>query len=224
MLQLISTAAVSNLAYISWKNKWGLLNHTSLSPLFSFFISYLLLDLKAYGRHLLFHKIPFAWRFHQIHHSDLDVDVTTGQRFHPGETLISFVFDLIFIVLIGPSFVAVFTFDSFIFIFSFINHANIRVFPLLDKILRWFVITPEMHRVHHSIDLIESNSNFGFMFPWWDYLFRTYLAQPAAPHEKMRLGLAELRSFESLRLPGLLMMPFRKKREEPKTEWVPGQG
>jgi len=214
LLQLLTTTTIANLAYIAWKNKWGLLNHLPLPSWVIFGISFLLLDLLAYGQHRLFHAVPAAWRFHRMHHSDLDVDASTGPRFHPFEALLAFAIRQGFILLVGPAVRAVIAFESLILIFSFFNHANIRLYPLLDRILRLVFITPDMHRVHHSTVWTESNSNFGFIFPWWDYSFRTYQARPAHSPEKMEVGLSGFRSPRFLRLPWLLAFPFLKKDGE----------
>ena len=211
IMRLILTVVVVDLSYVAWKNGWGLFNRLSLSPLVSFPLSFLLLDFLAYVQHILFHKIPYTWRFHRMHHSDLEVDLTTGQRFHPFETLVSFAIQQGVILALGLSPAGVLLFDALVIPFSLFNHANIRLPGGLDWFLRLGVVTPDMHRVHHSTDWMESNSNFGFMFPWWDRLFGTYTPQPNRPHEKMELGLKEFRSPRFLWLSYLLVFPFLRK-------------
>jgi sterol desaturase/sphingolipid hydroxylase (fatty acid hydroxylase superfamily) len=207
----LNTVAFANLAYIAWKNHWGLLNQFDLSPWVSLGLSLLILDLSAYAVHFCYHKISYTWLFHRVHHSDPDLDVTTGERLHPIENLVSFFLQQGFILLAGPSLLGVIGYNLLVSFLSPFSHANIRVWPPLEKILRLFVITPDWHRVHHSMVWAESNANFGFVFPWWDYLFRTYIAQPSVPHEKMDLGLKEFRSPRFLNLGSLLAFPFLKK-------------
>ena len=211
MMRLVFTLLTVDLSYIAWKNGWGLLNHLKLSPMVSFLLTFLLLDFVAYAQHILFHKVPYAWRFHRMHHSDLEVDLTTGTRFHPFEALVSFIIRQGVVLVLGPLPAGVVIFDSLVIPFSFFNHANIRYPQWLDWVLRLGLVTPDMHRVHHSTDWGESNSNFGFIFPWWDFLFRTYVARPKAPQESMEIGLKEFRSPKFLGLGWLLAFPFLKK-------------
>jgi sterol desaturase/sphingolipid hydroxylase (fatty acid hydroxylase superfamily) len=149
------------------------------------------------------------WRLHRVHHSDLDVDITTGTRFHPFEILISTAIKCAAVAAIGAPAVAVLAFEVVLNATAVFNHANVRLPPGLDGVLRWMVVTPDMHRVHHSIVYNETSSNFGFNLPWWDRLFGTYRAQPAAGHEGMTLGIDAFRTRADLRLDRLLAQPFR---------------
>jgi sterol desaturase/sphingolipid hydroxylase (fatty acid hydroxylase superfamily) len=171
----------------------------------------LALDLIIYGQHVMFHSIPLLWRLHMMHHADLDVDVTTGLRFHPVEILLSMIIKLAAILLFGPPVVAVILFEILLNATSMFNHGNIRMGGSLDRLLRLFVVTPDMHRVHHSVVILEANSNFGFNLPWWDRLFGTYRAQPAAGHTDMVLGLSQFRDPQRLTLLWLLALPFTGK-------------
>jgi sterol desaturase/sphingolipid hydroxylase (fatty acid hydroxylase superfamily) len=157
----------------------------------------------------MFHAIPAFWRLHMVHHTDLDFDVTTGVRFHPVEILLSMGIKLAAIVVLGPSALAVILFEVLLNGTSMFNHGNVRLSLWIDRVLRLFVVTPEMHRVHHSVLMREANSNYGFNLPWWDRLLGTYRAQPAAGHEGMTIGLGYFRDPRRLTLPRLLLLPFR---------------
>jgi len=212
-MQFLSTATTASLAYFTWKSGWGLLNQWQLPALPLFLLSLLLLDFQVYGLHWLYHKIPWGWRFHRVHHTDMDLDNTSGLRFHPLEALVSFLVRQPFILLIGPSPFAVYFFDGYHLLAALLTHANIRLTPFLDKVLRWVFVTPDMHRIHHSTDWDESNSNFGFSISWWDRLFKTYRSSPGLPQEKMALGLADYQSREQVGFGKLLLFPFFKKRK-----------
>jgi sterol desaturase/sphingolipid hydroxylase (fatty acid hydroxylase superfamily) len=167
-----------------------------------------LLDLAIYLQHVLFHAVPILWRLHRMHHADLDVDVTTGARFHPIEIVISMILKFGVIVALGAPPLAVLVFEVLLSAGSLFNHANLGLSPRADGVLRWLVVTPDMHRVHHSVEPMETNSNYGFTLPWWDRLCGTYRPQPAAGHEGMILGLAQFRTPNDLRLDRLLLQPF----------------
>jgi sterol desaturase/sphingolipid hydroxylase (fatty acid hydroxylase superfamily) len=156
-----------------------------------------------------FHAVPALWRLHRVHHADLDFDVTTGTRFHPIEILVSAGIKLAAVAAIGAPPIAVLVFEVLLNATAMFNHANAGLPPRVDAVLRWLVVTPDMHRVHHSIVPRETNSNFGFSLPWWDRLFGTYRPQPAAGHEEMTIGIDAFRSPEDLRLDRLLVQPFR---------------
>jgi sterol desaturase/sphingolipid hydroxylase (fatty acid hydroxylase superfamily) len=167
------------------------------------------LDFVLYLQHVLFHALPFLWRLHRVHHADLDIDVTTGLRFHTLEIILSLGIKAAAIVLLGAPALAVLIFEVLLNATSMFNHANVKLPRWLDVILRLLLVTPDMHRVHHSADARETNSNFGFNLPWWDYLLGTYLAQPAKSHEEMTIGLAELREeSRAERLLWMLLLPF----------------
>ena len=196
-------------ALISQKQGWGLLHQVAWPPWVELTLAVLIMDLAIYWQHVMFHAVPVLWRLHLVHHADLDFDVTTGARFHTLEILISAGIKLVLVVLLGPSSVAVVVFEVLLNATAMFNHANVRMPLWLDKMLRGIVVTPDMHRVHHSVHRRETNSNFGFNLPWWDVLFGTYRSQPADGHETMTIGLARLRDEKQVdRLPGMLILPF----------------
>ena len=213
-ITLLGTAIVRGLfpvlavTFAADDSTMGLLNQVSLPFIPKVLIGILALDLIIYGQHVMFHSVPLLWRLHMIHHADLDMDVTTGLRFHPVEIILSLGIKLAAILLIGPPVLAVILFEILLNGTSMFNHGNIRMPAGVDRLLRLFVVTPDMHRVHHSVVILETNSNFGFNLPWWDRLFGTYRAQPAAGHEDMALGLSQFRDPERLTLPWLLVLPF----------------
>ncbi|MGR8946631.1 MAG: sterol desaturase family protein [Gammaproteobacteria bacterium] len=188
---------------------WGLLNAVTMNPVLELFIAVLLLDLGIYWQHRVFHILGPLWRLHRMHHADIYFDVTTGIRFHPLSILISVFIKLGAIILIGPTALAVLIFEILLNATSLFNHSNLYIPPTLDKYLRLFIVTPDMHRVHHSTDNNEMNCNFGFNFPWWDRLFRSYLAAPHLGHEQMEIGLAEFRADSERSLVQMLTQPFR---------------
>ena len=186
----------------------GILHQVSLPFAIKVFLSVLAFDLVIYFQHIMFHAVPVFWRLHMMHHADLDIDVTTGLRFHPIEVILSMGIKLAAVFIIGPPVVAVILFEVLLNGTSMFNHGNIRMPPDFDKLLRLFVVTPDMHRVHHSVIIRETNSNFGFNFPMWDRLFGTYRAQPVAGHDDMTIGLSQFREQKRLTLPWLLVLPF----------------
>ncbi len=196
------------IALLSREHGWGALNYTEMSPWLSGIIAIVMLDLAIYTQHFLFHKIPFFWRFHRMHHTDLDIDVTTGARFHPVEIILSMGIKSAIVVVIGGPAWSVLAFEVLLNATSMFNHGNILINRRIDRILRLCVVTPDMHRVHHSVITRETDSNFGFNLPWWDRLFGTYLDQPAAGHEGMKIGLANYRERKWLTLPWMLIVPL----------------
>jgi sterol desaturase/sphingolipid hydroxylase (fatty acid hydroxylase superfamily) len=195
-------------------HRWGLLNHVQWPVWTEFAVALVLLDLAIYGQHVLFHHVPWFWRLHQVHHADLDLDVTSGIRFHTLEILLSALFKLGLVVGLGPTGVAVMVFEIVLNAGSLWSHSNVRVPLGLDRWLRCVLVTPDMHRVHHSVLVDETNSNYGFHLPWWDYLFGTYTAQPQAGHEEMVIGLKTLREERQVtRLIGLLAIPFQREAD-----------
>ena len=182
----------------------SLCRHGSAVP-----VGVVLLDLAIYLQHVLFHAVPALWRLHRMHHADLEFDVTTGVRFHPIEILLSMGIKLGVVAALGAPAVAVLVFEVLLNATSMFNHGNVRMPARLDRVLRWIVVTPDMHRVHHSIAARETNSNFGFNLPWWDRLFGTYRAQPAAGHEAMTIGIEQFRDPREQRLDRMLTQPFR---------------
>jgi len=189
----------------------GVLNLLNMPLLISLVLGLLALDAWEYWLHRLFHRYLFLWRFHLIHHSDLDLDFTTHVRHHPLESLLGQLFMLLFVVLMGLPALAVMFYSVAAFSVSFFAHSNISLPAKLDSVLRCFIITPDMHRVHHSIDKPETNSNYGMVFPWWDKIFGTYVAQPAKGHLGMVLGLDRFRSRRDLFIDRMLVVPFTKE-------------
>jgi len=197
------------LALLFQERDWGILNNVTLPLWLKIVIAVMILDGIIYLQHVLFHFLPSLWRLHRMHHADLDIDVTTGNRFHPIEIIISIGIKLAAISLIGPPVIAVVAFEVVLNAMAQFSHGNIRIPETVDKWLRLFVVTPDMHRVHHSILPRETNSNFGFNIPWWDRLFGTYRAQPGQGHLEMNIGLKEYRDPTQLTLGKLLLQPFR---------------
>ncbi|MHC4250862.1 MAG: sterol desaturase family protein [Planctomycetota bacterium] len=196
------------LAVLCRERGWGLLNNFDLPTWADVAIGVTILDCVIYLQHVMFHAVPVFWRLHRMHHADLDFDVTTGLRFHPFEILLSMGIKLAVVAALGPPPVAVVLFEVLLNATSMFNHGNLRLPSVLDRVLRLSVVTPDMHRVHHSVVIREANSNFGFNFPWWDRLFGTYRPQPGAGHEGMTIGLGRYRDPKRLTLPWLLIMPF----------------
>ena len=204
---LFPTTAVG-LAFLAETRGFGFFNAFSVEPWLSVVASVVVLDFAIYLQHVLFHAVPGLWRLHRMHHSDLEFDVSTGLRFHPIEILLSMLIKLAVVAAIGAPPLAVLVFEVLLNATSIFNHANIRVPDKVDRVLRWFVVTPDMHRVHHSILVRETNSNFGFNLPWWDRLFGTYRAQPAAGHEAMTIGVEQFRDPGDLRMDRMMLQPF----------------
>jgi sterol desaturase/sphingolipid hydroxylase (fatty acid hydroxylase superfamily) len=169
-----------------------------------------ILDLAIYLQHVLFHAVPVLWRLHRMHHADLAFDVTTGVRFHPVEILLSMLIKLAVVAALGAPALAVLLFEVLLNATSMFSHGNVRVPERLDRVLRFIVVTPDMHRVHHSIETPETNSNFGFNLPWWDRMFGTYRPEPLAGHEAMTIGIQQFRTRSDLRLDRMLLQPFRE--------------
>jgi sterol desaturase/sphingolipid hydroxylase (fatty acid hydroxylase superfamily) len=205
---LVPTAAAGAALFAAGRG-WGLFHAAGLRLSLAALLGFLLLDLVVYGQHVVFHKVPVLWRLHRMHHADLDIDVTTGVRFHPFEILISLAVRIAVVLAFGIPVVAVVLFELVLNATAVFNHGNVAMPAGLDRVLRLVVVTPDMHRVHHSILRNETDSNFGFNLPWWDRLFGTYRAAPAAGHEKMTIGLPIFRNPRELRLDRLLSQPFR---------------
>lgn len=204
---LFPTAAVGMAVYVESRG-WGLLNGSTLSHWILVPVCVLVLDFAIYLQHVMFHAVPLLWRFHRMHHADLDFDVTTGARFHPVEIILSMLIKFAVIIVLGPPALAVFLFEVILNATSMFNHSNVRIALPVDGVLRWLVVTPDMHRVHHSVDENETNSNFGFNLPWWDRLLGTYRSQPAAGHHGMTIGVRQLQNGCPMGLWGLLKLPF----------------
>jgi sterol desaturase/sphingolipid hydroxylase (fatty acid hydroxylase superfamily) len=209
VVRLVAPGAAIAVAIAGEGHGWGLVNALALPAWLAVPLAIILLDLAIYFQHVTFHAVPALWRLHRVHHTDLDFDVTTGTRFHPIEILISTLIKMAAVAAIGAPAVAVLVFEVLLNATAMFNHANGRMPVWLDRWVRLLVVTPDMHRVHHSVVHNETNSNFGFNVPWWDRLFGTYRAQPAAGHEAMTIGVDAFRSPADLRLDRLLLQPFR---------------
>ena len=210
MRAVLPVAAVGVAAFAADQGM-GLFNLVRVPQPLTILLSVAALDLVIYLQHLMFHAVPLLWRLHRVHHADLDFDVTTGARFHPVEIGLSMLIKFAVILALGPPAVAVLVFEILLNATSMFNHGNVRMPVAIDRILRRVLVTPDMHRVHHSIDPRETNSNFGFSVPWWDRLFGTYCAEPQAGHKVMTIGIAQFRSPRELRLDRMLLQPFRSE-------------
>ncbi len=204
---LLPLTAVA-LAALAQEHGWGLFHVLGLPDWLAVLLAVVALDFAIYLQHVLFHAVPLLWRLHMVHHADLDFDVTTGLRFHTMEILLSMGIKLAVVALLGAPALGVLIFEVLLNATSMFNHGNVRLPGWLDRLLRLAVVTPEMHRVHHSVHPRETNSNFGFNLPWWDHLFGTYRAQPADGHEHMTIGLSQFRDERVDRLPWMLLLPF----------------
>lgn len=209
ILRLSFPILAVGLAVMAEERGWGLFNNIDVPVWVAIVVSMLLLDLAIYLQHVLFHAVPGLWRLHRMHHADLDFDATTGLRFHPVEILISMGIKLGVVAALGPPAVAVLLFEVILNATALFNHANIDLPRPVDRVLRWIVVTPDMHRVHHSVDPRETNSNYGFNLPWWDRLLGTYLAQPEKGHKGMEIGLEQFRTRRDLWLDRMLIQPLR---------------
>jgi sterol desaturase/sphingolipid hydroxylase (fatty acid hydroxylase superfamily) len=208
LLRLIFPVLAIGVAVAGQENNWGLLNNVQLPYWLSVGLGVLALDFVIYLQHVMVHVLPALWKFHMMHHADLDFDVTTGLRFHPVEIIVSMIIKLSAVAAIGPPVLAVLIFEVTLNATSMFNHGNVKLPINIDKALRLFVVTPDMHRVHHSVIIRETNSNFGFNFPWWDRFFGTYRDQPSAGHKGMTIGLSQFRDPKKNNLPSMLMLPF----------------
>ncbi len=208
--RLLMPAGAVGLAMTVQNRGWGLFNVVEWPSWLEVVESVVLLDLAIYGQHWVFHRVPWLWRLHLVHHVDLDFDATTGIRFHTVETLLSFAWKAVVITLLGAPALAVMLFEILLNASALFNHSNVRLPLWLDRVLRLALVTPDMHRVHHSIEDHETNSNYGFCLSWWDYLFRTYDAQPDAGHNGMTIGRPQFRESNVERLPFMLLLPFRR--------------
>jgi sterol desaturase/sphingolipid hydroxylase (fatty acid hydroxylase superfamily) len=210
VLRLIFPLAAVGLAAFAAANGWGVLNHFEVPFWVAVPLAVIAMDFVIWLQHVMVHAVPALWRLHRVHHADLDYDLTTGARFHPLEIILSMLIKFATIVVLGPSVLAVVIFEVLLNGTAMFNHGNIRLPLAIDRVLRWFVVTPDMHRVHHSIEDDETNSNFGFNLPWWDRLFGTYRDQPRAGHLGMTIGIRDFTDPRQVdRLDGMLLLPFR---------------
>ena len=210
VLRLMFPLAAVGVAAFGAANGWGLLNHFEVPFWLAVPVAVIAMDFVIWLQHVMVHAVPALWRLHQVHHADLDYDLTTGARFHPIEIALSMLIKFAAITVLGPPVLAVVIFEVLLNATAMFNHGNIRLPARVDRVLRWFVVTPDMHRVHHSVEDDETNSNFGFNLPWWDRLFGTYRAQPRAGHDAIVIGIhGHNDPHEVARLDGMLLMPFK---------------
>ncbi len=209
LLRILFPTTTVGLALLAQSRGFGLFNVIAIPAWAGIVASVVILDLAIYLQHVLFHAVPALWRLHRMHHADLEFDVSTGLRFHPIEILLSMLIKFAVVAALGASPLAVLIFELLLSATSMFNHGNVRIPSGIDRVLRWLVVTPDMHRVHHSIRSPETNSNFGFNLPWWDRLFGTYRPQPAAGHEAMTIGIEQFRDTRELGLDRMLLQPFR---------------
>jgi sterol desaturase/sphingolipid hydroxylase (fatty acid hydroxylase superfamily) len=196
-------------AVVAEERAWGVLNNVTVPGWLAVVLAVVALDLVIYLQHVMFHAVPLLWRLHMVHHADLDFDASTGIRFHTIEILLSAGIKMAAVVLLGASALGVLIFEVLLNATSVFNHGNVRLPAWVDRLLRLILVTPEMHRVHHSVIPRETNSNFGFNLPWWDFLFGTYKPQPTEGHEGMTIGLEQIREERKADcLDWMLLLPF----------------
>jgi sterol desaturase/sphingolipid hydroxylase (fatty acid hydroxylase superfamily) len=208
-VRLLAPTAAVGIALIAAAHGWGLFPLLGLPVWVAILLGFVALDLVIYTQHVIFHHVPVLWRLHRMHHADLDIDVTTGVRFHPLEILLSLAIKMVAIAALGIPALAVLIFEVVLNASSMFNHGNVALPVWLEPLARWIVVTPQMHEVHHSTLRAETDSNFGFNLPWWDRLFGTYRAEPAAGEQSMEIGLPDFRDVAELRLDRLITQPFR---------------
>ena len=209
ILRLLFPAAAVGMAAFTSEQGWGIFNYYQTPFVVAVVVSVIAMDFIIYLQHVMVHAVPMLWRFHRVHHADPDFDVTTGARFHPIEIILSMLIKFATIAVLGPPVLAVVIFEVLLNATAMFNHSNVRLNITLDKILRLFVVTPDMHRVHHSVEDDEANSNFGFNLPWWDRLFGTYRDQPRAGHKNMIIGIHTYNDPKLVSwLHGMLWLPF----------------
>ncbi|MCA0425096.1 MAG: sterol desaturase family protein [Proteobacteria bacterium] len=210
LVRLVFPLTAAGVALLAEVQGWGLFPLLGVPGWLAVPLGIVLLDLVIYAQHVAFHRVPVLWRLHRLHHADTVLDVTTGLRFHPVEILLSMLIKVGAVVALGIPAVAVVAFEVLLNATAMFNHANITLPPTLDRLLRLFVVTPDMHRVHHSEVPIETDSNFGFNLPWWDRLFGTYQDGPRAGYQRMTIGLSVFRDEAESRLDRMLTQPFRR--------------
>jgi sterol desaturase/sphingolipid hydroxylase (fatty acid hydroxylase superfamily) len=210
IVRLVFPMAAVGMAALGVEQGWGLLNHFAVPFWLAMPLAVVAMDFVIWLQHVMVHAVPVLWRLHRVHHADPDYDLTTGTRFHPLEIVLSMGIKFATIALLGAPVLAVVVFEVLLSACATFNHGNIRLPAALDRVLRWFIVTPDMHRVHHSVEDDESNSNFGFNLTWWDRLFGTYREQARAGQLGMTIGIRDHTDpHEVARLPGMLALPFR---------------
>ncbi|MEM7281012.1 MAG: sterol desaturase family protein [Pseudomonadota bacterium] len=223
-LRLLVPIVAMGMAAIAAEKGWGLFNLVSLPSWVEIAFAVIALDFLIYVQHVASHKIPLLWRLHQVHHADRDIDVTTGVRFHPVEIVLSMFYKVVCVLLLGPAVAAVFLFEVLLNACALFNHSNVRLPLRLDHLLRSFLVTPDMHRVHHSAVPTETNSNYGFSLSIWDRLFKTYVAQPRHGHDDMTIGLTEYQNPRPSQLVWSLVLPFRTQSHRSYSKHDNGEG
>jgi sterol desaturase/sphingolipid hydroxylase (fatty acid hydroxylase superfamily) len=208
LVRLVFPVLAVEMAIKGQEHGWGLLNNFDLPYWLDLVVGIVVLDLVIYLQHVMFHAIPIFGRLHMMHHADMDYDMTTGLRFHPIEIILSMCIKLSIVAILGPPAAAVLIFEILLNGVAMFNHGNVRLPKKIDRVLRYLIVTPDMHRVHHSVIIRETNSNFGFNLTWWDRLFGTYCDQPAKGHTGMTIGVSQFREPKRLTLPWLLILPF----------------
>ena len=215
LVRLVFPTATIGMALLAEKQGWGITTLLDWSLTASVFFSVIVLDFMIWLQHVTVHAIPVLWRLHRVHHADPDYDTTTGLRFHPVEILLSMVIKFIVIIALGPPVVAVIIFEVVLNGMAMFNHGNVRLPLPVDRVLRLLFVTPDMHRVHHSVEDDEANSNFGFNLSVWDRLFGTYIAQPRQGHEGMPIGIRSYNTKQDVsNLLGMLVLPFKGKIDD----------
>jgi sterol desaturase/sphingolipid hydroxylase (fatty acid hydroxylase superfamily) len=213
LVRLLYPIGAVALAMLAEAKGIGLLNAYAVPAWIAIPLAVIVLDFAIYLQHVLFHAVPVLWRLHRMHHADLEFDVTTGARFHPIEILMSMALKLAIVAALGAPAAAVLIFEVLLNATAMFNHSNVRIPAALDSALRWLLVTPDMHRIHHSVVVGETNSNFGFNLTWWDRMLGTYREQPAAGHEAMTIGIEQFRDPAEQRLDRMLTQPFRGREE-----------
>ena len=211
LVKMMFPIAGTGLAVLCMENQWGLLNFLNLPIWLGIGIYIIVFDFSIYWQHRLFHLVDPLWRLHRMHHTDLDYDITTGNRFHPLSIVISIVIKMIVVLIMGPVLVAVLISEVLLNLTSMFNHSNIQLPQKVDKLLRLVLVTPDMHSIHHSQDELEHNCNFGFCFPWWDRMFSTYLDEAALAHQSLKIGIKGFDEDNSIWIHNLLVQPFADK-------------
>lgn len=212
LVRLLPAGAAVGTAKFAGENGWGILNYLDWPVAVEMAAGIIFLDFMIYLQHVVLHMIPFFWRFHRVHHSDLDLDVSSGFRFHPLEILGSMIYKMGLIVTIGPSVLTVVVFEAILSGMAQFTHSNIKLPLGLDHILRWVFVTPDMHRIHHSIEMNETNSNYGFNISIWDRSLGTYIHDGLKPQPEIVIGIPEYRTPDQVSLLKLVMMPFQSTR------------
>jgi len=215
IIKILLPIASTSVAVLAMQNNWGVLNYYEIPTWIGVIVFIVVMDLIIYFQHIMVHAIPIFWRLHRVHHADLDYDTTTGSRFHPIEIVLSMFIKFTAIVLIGPSVIAVILFEIILNAMAMFNHGNVSLNKTLDKYLRYFIVTPDMHRVHHSIEQHETNSNFGFNISLWDRIFGTYKQDAKAGQENMIIGIQDItEKKQTNNIFGMLMIPFIKRNDK----------